>query len=152
MSWAWWSNAATQPITITMPTRWSGALFHAITRSTRPFKSTLAPYDTHQQPYPPHRIQPQQLHLGYVPNQPTRAAAAMQCSRVIYWIRTRYTWPLQCTPARWCAAQIPTQYPSNAPNTVVTALPRPMCQTTQSLALCQCNAFVRCMRCIHGIP
>ena len=94
-----------------MPTRRSGALFHAITRSTRPFKSTLAPYDTHQQPYPPHRIQPQQLHLGYMQNQPTRASAAMQCSGVVYWIRTRYAWPLQCTPALWCAAQAPLAMP-----------------------------------------
>ena len=100
-----------------MPTRRSGALFHAITRSTRPFKSTLAPYDTHQQPYPPHRLHPH-LHLGYMPNRLIYAAASMQCSSVLYWVHTRYAWPLQCPPALWCAAQAlaRAQYPNNAPN------------------------------------
>jgi hypothetical protein len=98
-----------------MPTRRSGALFHAITRSTRAFKSTLAPYDTHQQPYTPHQLQPQ-LHLGYMPNRPTRAAAAIQCSSVVCWVHTWYAWPLQCTPALWCAAQALAQYPNNATN------------------------------------
>ena len=89
---------------------------HTRVQSTRPLKPTLAPYDTHQQPYTPHRLQPQQLHLSYMPNQPTRAAAAMQRSSVVYWVHTRYAWLLQCTPARWCAALTPTQYPNNAPN------------------------------------
>jgi hypothetical protein len=91
------SYIATRPIATTIPTRWSDALGHTPARLARPPKPTLAPHDTHHQPYTPHQLQPQHLHLGYVPNRLIYAAAAMHRFSMVYWAPTRYTGPLQCT-------------------------------------------------------
>ena len=53
--------------------------------------------------------------------------------------------PMICCPTTPRNTPLATLAVANVP-------PRPMCQTTQLLPRCQCNAPTQCLGCIHDIP